>query len=211
MNENKIKRNDLLAETIIKNLAKRNMTGYYAHSKAEALQIALSLIPEGSKVGRGGSVSVNEIGLNDALEKGNYQFVNREKLTGEDKRKADLLTYDADVFLASVNAISVDGVLVNIDGNSNRVSALAYGPKKVILIVGMNKVAGDVDAALKRARNEAATTNAQRFGLTTPCTKTGACMNCLSPDTICCQFLFTRYSRHAGRIHVILVNDNLGF
>ena len=104
-----------------------------------------------------------------------------------------------------------DGVLINIDGNANRVSAIAQGPKKVIFIVGMNKVCSDVDSALKRARNVAAVANAQRFGLSTPCSKLGACMNCKSPDTICCQFLITRFSRHEGRIHVILVNDNLGF
>ena len=109
------------------------------------------------------------------------------------------------------NAITEDGVLVNIDGNANRVSAIAFGPKKVVLIVGMNKVCSDVDAAMKRARGVAAPTNAQRFGLSTPCAKTGSCMNCKSPDTICCQFLVTRFSRHAGRIHVILVNDTLGY
>ena len=118
---------------------------------------------------------------------------------------------DADVFLASCNALTSDGVLVNIDGNSNRVSAIAHGPKKVIFIAGMNKVCKDLDGAMKRARNVAAPINAQRFGLSTPCAKTGACMDCKSPDTICCQFLITRFSKHAGRIHVILVNDNLGF
>jgi hypothetical protein len=138
-----------------------------------------------------------------------YRYCNRE--TAEDKRAAELQAYASDVFLASANAITEDGVLVNIDGNSNRVSAIAYGPKKVVLIVGMNKVAADIDSAMKRARNEAAPINAQRFGLNTPCAKTGSCMNCKSPDTICCQFLITRYSRHKDRIHVILVNDDLGF
>jgi hypothetical protein len=104
-----------------------------------------------------------------------------------------------------------DGILVNIDGNSNRVSAIAQGPRKVVFIVGMNKVCSDVDEALKRARNVAAPTNAQRFGLSTPCSKTGSCMDCKSPDTICCQFLITRFSRHEGRIHVVLVGENLGF
>ena len=122
-----------------------------------------------------------------------------------------LQAYDADIFLASANAITQDGVLVNIDGNANRVSAIAYGPKKVVLIVGMNKVCNDVDGAMKRARNVAAPINAQRFGLSTPCSKTGACMNCKSPDTICSQFLITRFSKPTDRIHVILVNDNLGF
>jgi len=101
--------------------------------------------------------------------------------------------------------------MVNIDGNSNRVSAIAQGPRKVVMIVGVNKICDDVDGAMKRARNVAATTNAQRFGLQTPCSKTGTCMDCKSPDTICCQFLITRYSRHKDRIHVIIVNDTIGF
>lgn len=209
MNENIIKRNELLAQTVIKGLESRNMTGYYAKNKEEALKIALSLIPEGSKVTKGGSMTIGEIGLLDVMKNGNYDFCDRDAAT--DKRAAELFAYGADVFLGSVNAITNDGILVNIDGNSNRVSAYAFGPKKVVLVVGMNKVAGDVDSALKRARNAAATMNAQRFGLSTPCTSTGTCMNCKSPDTICCNFLFTRFERHKGRMHVILVNDELGF
>ena len=209
MNPNMTKRNALLAQKVIKGLQSRNMSGYYAETREEALQLALSLIPEGSTATMGGGVSVQEIGLEDALKKGNYNFIDREEYT--DKRAAMLLAYDADVFLASANAITDDGILVNIDGNANRVSAMAFGPKKLVLIVGMNKVCPDVDAAMKRARSVAATANAQRFGLSTPCAKTGACMDCKSPDTICCQFLITRFSRHTGRIHVILVNDSLGF
>ena len=209
MNSNIVKRNELLAQTVIKGLQSRNISGYYAASREEALSIALSLIPEGSTATMGGGVSVHEIGLVDALKNGNYSFIDRDDYA--DKREAALLAYDADVFLASCNALTSDGVLVNIDGNSNRVSAIAHGPKKVIFIVGMNKVCDDVDGAMKRARNVAAVTNAQRFNISTPCSKTGTCMDCKSPDTICCQFLITRYSRHAGRIHVILVNDNLGF
>ena len=209
MNENIRKRNELLAGKVIKGLQSRNMSGSYAADRAEALRLALELIPEGSTVTMGGGVSVHEIGLVDALKNGNYRFIDRDAMA--DKRAAMLAAYDADVFLASTNAITEDGVLVNIDGNSNRVSAIAQGPKKVVLIVGMNKVCSDVDGALKRARNVAAPINAQRFGLSTPCAKTGSCMDCKSPDTICCQFLITRFSRHPGRIHVILVNDTLGF
>ncbi|MBR4759205.1 MAG: lactate utilization protein [Lachnospiraceae bacterium] len=209
MNENITKRNDLLAEQVIKGLKSRNMSGYYAKSKEEALQKALELIPEGATVTMGGAMSAHEIGLVQALKDGNYNFIDRDQEA--DKRAAMLAAYDADVFLSSANAITNDGVMINIDGNANRVSAIAQGPKKVVFIVGMNKVCNDVDGALKRARNVAATVNAQRFGLVTPCTKTGTCMNCKSPDTICCQFLITRFSRHEGRIHVILVNDNLGF
>ena len=209
MNEMITKRNDLLSQKIIKGLESRNMKGYYAHSKAEALKIALELIPDGSTVTMGGSVSAREIGLVDAMKLGNYKFIDRD--LSDNKRAAALAAYDVDVFLASCNAMTEDGVLVNIDGNANRVSAIAYGPKKVIFIVGMNKVCKDVDSAMKRARNVAAPINAQRFGLDTPCSTTGSCMDCKSPDTICCQFLITRYSRHDDRIFVILVNDNLGF
>ena len=209
MNEIIFRRNELLAQTVIKGLNSRNMTGYYAESREAALKQALSLIPEGSSVTMGGAMSAHEIGLVDALKQGPYRFIDRDAY--EDKRAAMLAAYDADVFLSSANAMTEDGILVNIDGNSNRVSAIAQGPKKVIFIVGMTKVCKDLDGAMKRARNVAAPINAQRFGLSTPCTKTGACMDCKSPDTICCQFLITRYSRHAGRIHVILVNDTLGF
>ncbi|MBO7355660.1 MAG: lactate utilization protein [Lachnospiraceae bacterium] len=203
------KRNALYAQKIISGLGSRNMTGYYAENREEALKKALELIDEGSSVTMGGCMSAHEIGLVEALKAGNYDFIDRDAY--EDKRAAMLAAYDADVFLSSANAMTDDGILINIDGNSNRVSAIAQGPKKVIFIIGMNKVCADVDSAMKRARNTAAPINAQRFGLSTPCSKTGACMNCKSPDTICCQILITRYSRHAGRIHVILVNDDLGF
>ena len=209
INENITKRNTLLAQKVIKGLESRNMSGYFASSKEEALKLAMVLIPTGSSVTMGGAMSAHEIGLVQALKEGSYNFIDRDAY--EDKRAAMLAAYDADVFLSSANAITEDGVLVNIDGNAHRVSAIAQGPKKVVFIVGMNKVCPDVDSALKRARNVAAPINAQRFGLNTPCCKTGSCMDCKSPDTICCQFLVTRFSRHAERIHVILVNDSLGF
>ena len=209
MNENITKRYELLSKKVIKGLESRQMSGYYAANKEEALKIALSLIPEGSTVTMGGTMSAHEIGLPAALAEGNYNFIDRDKM--EDKRAAMLAAYDADFFLASANAMTEDGVIINIDGNANRVSAIAQGPRHVIFIVGMNKICDDVDGALKRARNVAAPINAQRFGLNTPCSKTGSCMDCKTPDTICCQFLVTRYSKHPGRIHVILVNDFLGF
>ena len=209
MNEVITKRNRLLAETVIKGLKSRNMSGYYADNREEALRVALELIPEGSSVTMGGCVSAQEIGLVQAVKDGNYRFIDRNAF--EDRRAGLLAAYDADVFLSSVNGMTSDGILVNIDGNANRVSCIAQGPKKVVFIVGINKICGDLDSAMKRARNVAAPINTQRFGLSTPCSKTGACMDCKSPDTICCQFLITRFSRHPDRIHVILVNDNLGF
>ena len=208
MDKNLYTRNEKLAQKVIKGLESRNMTGYYAADREEALKKALELIPEGSTVTMGGAMSAVEIGLVDALVNGNYDFLDRNQM---EPREALLKGYDADVFLTSANAMTEDGVMVNIDGNANRVSYIANGPKKIVAIVGMNKVCDDVDGAMKRARNVAAPTNAQRFEINTPCKKTGSCANCKSPDTICCQFLVTRYSRHAGRIHVILVNDSLGF
>ena len=209
MDANIVKRNELLATKVMKGLESRNMSAYYAADKQQACELALEIIGKGSTIGMGGCMSAIEIGLVDALKQGDYRFLDRGEY--DDPRQAVLDAYDADVFLASANAITEDGVIVNIDGNSNRVSAIAHGPRKVVFIVGMNKVCDDVDGAMKRARNVAAPINAQRFGLSTPCAKTGSCFDCKSPDTICCQFLITRFSRHEGRIHVILVNDNLGF
>lgn len=208
MDENMKKRNERLAQTVIKGLQSRNMTGYYAEDKEAALKQALELIEENSTISMGGCMSAHEIGLVQALQEGNYQYLDRSKM---EPREGLLAAYDSDVFLSSANEMTSDGILVNIDGNSNRVSCIAQGPKKVIFIVGMNKVCDDLDSAMKRARNVAAPINAQRFEVKTPCKETGKCFDCKSPDTICCQFLITRYSRHTGRIHVILVNDNLGF
>lgn len=208
MDANMEKRNEQLAKTVIKGLESRNMSGYYARNKEEALKQALALIDEGSNITMGGCMSAHEIGLVKALDEGNYNYINRAKM---DPRAGLMAAYDSDVFLSSANAITDDGILINIDGNANRVSCIAQGPKKVIFIVGMNKVCPDLDSAMKRARNVAAPANAQRFEINTPCKKTGKCFDCKSPDTICCQFLITRYSRHADRIHVILVNDALGF
>lgn len=212
MDKNKTKRNVLLGKQIIKSLEARNMEGFYAGTKEEALKKALELIPEGASVAWGGSMSIQEIGLKEALCRGNYREYNREDArTPEEKRAVELATYDCDYFLTSANAVSEDGVIVNIDGNANRVSAIAYGPRNVLMIVGMNKIVKDIDAAVSRARNEAAPINAQRFGLHTPCSQTGMCFDCKQPDTICCQFLITRYSKHKGRIKIILVNEDLGF
>ena len=201
------KRKAVLAEHVIKGLQSRNMSGYYAKNKEEALKTALELIPKGSSISMGGCMSAQEIGLVSALKESDYHFIDRSKM---EPREALLAAYDADIFLASANAMTDDGILVNIDGNSNRVSCIAQGPKKVIFIVSMNKICSDLDSAMKRARNIAAPANAQRFDIKTPCKLTGRCSDCKSPDTICCQFLITRYSRHTDRIHVILVNENLG-
>ena len=209
MDQNRNNRNKLLAEKVIKGLTSRNMTGYYAENREEAKKLALSLIPEGAVVSWGGSTSISEIGLKQAVIEGNYKEVNRD--IAKDRRAAELAAFDADWFLCSTNAMTEDGVLVNIDGNGNRVACMVYGPKHVLFIVGMNKVMKDLPAAISRARNEAAPINAARFSIETPCKKIGSCSDCKSKDTICDQFLITRFEKHAGRYHIILVNDELGF
>ena len=170
MDANMKKRNEILAKNVIKGLESRNMSGYYAADREEAVKKALELIPEGSSVAMGGCTTAHEIGLINVLEEGNYDYINRAKMT---PRESLMAAYDADVFLSSANAITSDGIMVNIDGNSNRVSCIAQGPRKVVFIVGMNKVCSDLDSAMKRARNVAAPANAQRFEVKTPCKAAG--------------------------------------
>lgn len=212
MNENRTKRNELLAKQVIKGLAQRNVEGYYAESGEAALKLALSMIPEGSSVGWGGSASVEEIGLKEAVCQGNYTVHNRDiAKTPEEKKQAEIACFDCDYFLASANALTMDGEMVNIDKFGNRIAAIAYGAKHVILIVGMNKIVRSLDEAVGRARNEAAPVNSVRLNTGAPCCNTGRCYDCKSEKTICCQFLVTRYSAVKGRVKVILVNEMIGF
>lgn len=205
-------RNDVLGPRMVKALESRNMEAYYVKTKEEALKKALELIPEGSTVSWGGSMSAQEIGLLDAVCKGNYEVLDRgTKETRAEQEEVMHQALNCDFFLGSANAVSEDGILVNIDGNANRVAAYSYGPKNVLLIVGMNKAVKTEADAMSRARNEAAPINAQRFGIHTPCVKNGMCADCKSPECICCQILITRFSKVPKRIKVILVNENLGF
>ena len=207
------KRNQLRAQQLIQALKQRNMEASYAATKEEALEQALAWIPEGSCIGWGGSVSIDAIGLKDAVRQGNYRVIDRDTAANADEKEAMYrrILADCDYFLTSTNAISQDGVLVNIDGTANRLAAMCYGPRHVMYIVGMNKVVATAEDALHRARNEAAPINAMRFGLKTPCSKTGCCYDCKSPDTVCCQILFTRFNHVPGRVKVILVDDSLGY
>lgn len=203
---------DLKAERLVKNLQARHFEAYYCKTACEALQKALSLIPEGSTVGWGGATTAHQIGLPDAIHTGDYIAIDRDRCsTQEEKAQAARNCLDADVFLTGANAISMDGQMVNIDGNGNRVAAIIYGPKSVIVIAGMNKVAEDLDAAIQRARTVAAPINAQRFGGEKPCTTLGICGDCKATDCICNQIVITRHCRPAGRIKFILIGEDLGF
>lgn len=201
--------NRLLAEKVIKNMQSRFMEGYFCETKEEALNKALELIAEGSVVSWGGTMTMKEIGLDKALKSGNYTVLDREN--AKDGQDIAREAFFADYYIMSANAICDDGQLINIDGNGNRCAALIFGPKNVIVIAGMNKVVQGYDAALNRARTVAAPVNVQRFQKETGCLKTGICVNCQTPDCICCNIVTTRISRPAGKIKVILVNENLGF
>ena len=205
-------RNELLGKAVIANLAKRNMEGYYCATKEEALQKALELIPETDVVTWGGSVSIDEIGLLAAVKARNPVIDRDTASTMEEKVEMMRKGLTSDTFLMSTNAMSEDGILVNIDGNGNRVASLIFGPKQVVIIAGVNKITKDLDSAIARARGTAAPVNAQRFaGIRVPCAATGVCANCNSPDCMCCQVVVTRHSRQAGRIKIILVGEPLGF
>lgn len=206
-------RNRKLGEQVVRALECRNMEAQFVETKEEALKAALDIIPEGACVSWGGVQSAHEIGLIQALREGNYNTLDREGETDKEKKleiEKKVFT-ECDYFLVSANGMSENGVIVNIDGNSNRVAALAYGPKHVLVIVGMNKVVHSEEDAYRRAKYIASPINAQRFGLDTPCGQYGKCMDCQHEQCICCQILVTRYSRHKGRIKVILVNEELGF
>lgn len=212
MSEVSKKQRKVLIENTIKGLADRNMEGFYAEDKDEALGICKKLLEGCKTVSCGGTMTMGEMGLDKELRSGKYDFIDRETAkTPEDIRAVMIKAYDADAYIGSVNAMTVDGILVNIDGNSNRVSAYAFGPKKLILIVGVQKITSDLDSAMKRARNVAAPMNCTRLNRQTPCVNAGKCVDCKSPDTICCQFLITRYSRHKDRIKVIIVNEEIGY
>ncbi len=202
----------LQAELIIKGLKKRQMEGYYAATKEEAVSIALSLMPEGSSVGWGGSVTLTECGLMDALKTAPLQVIDRaQAVTPEEKDQMNARLITADTFLMSTNAITMDGELFNIDGHGSRLAFLIYGPKQVLVLCGMNKVVSSLEAAQERARLNACPPNCIRLNKKTPCAVTGRCGDCYGSDCICSQFVTTRRSSIPGRIKVILIGESLGF
>lgn len=209
MNEPKQKYYEKRAQRLLKNLHSRHFEGYYCTTREEALAKALELIPKGSTVGWGGAMSAQQIGLLDAINAGQYNAIDRDKApTPAEREKAMKQCLMADVFITGANALSMDGEMVNIDGNGNRVAAIVYGPESVVVIAGMNKVVDTLEDAVTRARTVAAPMNKQRFALQTPCEVTGICADCKSG--ICNQILITRCCNPAGRIKIILVGEELG-
>lgn len=200
------------AAILVKNLKSRHFEACYCPTKQEALAKALEWIPEGASVGWGGAMSAQQIGLIDAVRTGNYRAIDRETAkTPQEREQAARDCFGADVFLTGANGLSLSGEMVNIDGMGNRVSAIIYGPKEVLVIAGMNKVEDTLEKAVIRARTVAAPMNQQRFLRETPCAATGVCADCKSPDCICNQIVITRHCRPANRIKFILVGEELGF
>ena len=211
-NEAKKAFQEIQVQEVITALKKRQMEAAFVPNKEEALKTVLSLIPEGSKVGYGGSLTLDELGIKEALKKGNYQLIDRGKSGASEAevfslRREGLLS---DVFLCSTNALTRDGKMVNIDGSGNRLAALTFGPEKVIVVAGINKIVDHVEQGLERVRNYVAPLHARRRSWDLPCAKTGRCMDCRSPRRICCTVTVTEYQRVKDRVTVILVGETLG-
>lgn len=206
-------RNQKLAEKMIKNLNRRNMEAFYCPTGEEAVRKVSELIADGSTVTWGGTATVRDLGIPEVLKKRkSLHVLDRDTTeTPEEKETIYLKAFTADVYLTSANAISEDGVIVNIDGNGNRVAAITWGPKKVIFVIGLNKVAQTIEAAIARARGIASPINSQRFDINTPCRIDGTCHNCNSPESICSYVHILRNSRNGNRHIVILVGEDLGY
>lgn len=200
------------AESIIKNLEKRNMEGYYFETSSACVEAILASIPSGSIIGWGGSESLKECGLMAAIHNGSYELLDRSAAkTPDESRQIYARTVLADYFLMSTNAITLGGELINIDGNGNRVACLIQGPSNVVIVAGMNKVVPDIDSGIGRIRSTACPANAIRLQRNLPCAATGVCHDCFSPECFCCQVVVTRRSMHPGRIKVYLVGEELGY
>ena len=204
-------RNRKLGESVAAALKARYFDAQYCDTAEEALSAALALIPNGASVTFGGSMTIRDMGLVAALKAGDYQVYDRDDIPRGERAAFTETHWFSDWYLSSANALSEDGVIYNMDGTGNRVASLIYGPKQVLLLVSMNKIAKDEQSAIARVRGTASPINAHRFDIATPCRKTGRCADCKSPDCICCTLTAMRLCRPAGRIHVILFGEEYGY
>ena len=205
--------NEMKINRTIEALKKNNMNGYYAKNRDEVIKLIEDIVAEGSKVAVGGSETLSELGVLEHLRSGRYDFLDRYKagLTPEEVTNIFKQSFLADAYLSGCNAITENGELYNVDGNGNRVAAMLYGPDKVIVICGVNKIVKDVDEAIKRNRAISAPMNAKRLNRKTPCAKVGYCMDCNSPERICNEYTLIKKQRLPERMHVIFLNENLGY
>ena len=213
MNENIKWVNEKKIEKTINNLKKNNIKGYYVKDNDELINLIKDIAKEGEVVSVGGSMSLFESKVIELLRSGRYEFLDRYKkdLTQEDIKEIYRKSFFADTYFASANAITEDGKIFNVDGNGNRVAAILYGPDKVVLIVGVNKIVKNIEQAVARNRAISGPANAKRLNLSTPCIKTGQCMECNIEDRICCEYTVIKRQRNPKRMHVIFINDTLGF
>lgn len=209
---------------VTKNLEKNNMQVHYVDSKADVVNKVSELLSDGDTVGVGGSRSLTETGVLELLRNGKYKFLDRHVagLTEEDIEMIFIASFSADVYICSSNAITESGELYNVDGNSNRVAAICYGPKSVIIVVGYNKIVRNLDDAIKRVKSIAAPANCNRLSRETYCKEKGECMSflsdatdmangCNSANRICCNYVVSAFQRKKDRIKVIIVGEELGY
>ena len=213
-----------LINKVAENLNKNNMEAFVVESKEEVLPLLRSLLDDGASVGVGGSVTLNEVGVLTFLREGNYKFFDRyaEGLSRNEAVEVMRQSLLADAFITSSNAVTEGGELYNVDGNGNRVAAFCFGPKKVIVVVGANKIVKDLKAAEQRVKTIAAPLNCKRLGIETPCFKTNECISlkneeremcdgCLNEGRICSTYVVSGYQRIKDRIKVIICKENLGY
>lgn len=200
-------------ERTMANLVKNNMMAVYVENKDQVVDKVAELIKEGELVAVGGSMTLFETGIIDHLRIGRYNFLDRymDELSSTQKEEIYKKSFFTDTYLTSTNAITENGELYNVDGNGNRVAAMIYGPKSVIVVAGINKIVKNVDEAVERVRRIAAPANSIRLNLSTSCTKTGYCVDCKTEDRICCTYTIFGRQRQKNRIKVILVGESLGY
>lgn len=218
-------KNEIIRKRIEKtgeNLRKNNMDFYYAETKEDVLPIVKSLLKKGDVISNGGSVSMAECGIDELVRSPEYNYLDRSAVPPEEVQDIYRKAFSADVYISSSNAITEDGVLYNVDGNSNRIACIAYGPSSVIIIAGRNKIVRNLEEAEVRVKTESAPPNCVRLSCKTPCAETGECISLSKPDRqftdgchsdsrICCNYLISAQQRHKGRIKVIIVNEELGY
>lgn len=213
MEENLKKLLKLKENQIIKAFESHNMTCLFVENEDELKTYLKNILNHGKKVAVGGSVTLNQLGVIDLIRKSDVEFIDRyeKDISREEIENRFREAFFADLFITSTNALTVDGCLYNIDGTGNRVAAMIYGPKEVIVIAGMNKIFYSEEEAISHIKKCSAPANAIRLNKKTPCTKTGECMECHSPDRICSSYVKLAYQGKVNRIKVIIVEESLGY
>ncbi len=205
--------NESRINTTIESLKKNGINGYLVNNHKELIDKINELTKDGDIVSCGGSITLFETGVIDYLRSGKYKFLDRyvKGLSKDDLKKLYRDTFSADVYFTSTNAITEKGELYNVDGNGNRVAAMLYGPDKVIVIAGINKIVKDIEDAVIRNERISAPANCKRLNRNTPCVKVGHCVNCASEERICSEYTIIKTQRNKDRIHVIFLNEELGY